>query len=355
MGGGVTRVQAELVPVSTAQRDAWDARAQPPVEQIAPDVWAIPVPIPAGTIPHTLCYALIGDGEVCLIDPGWEAPETLDALAAGLAVIGCAVTDVTTVIATHFHPDHLGAADALRQASGARVLYSRIEKDVLRQETSPAASDLDAYRTQLRGWGVPRERWDELLSSFDRPSLLAAADPDLALADGDALALAGHTLRVVATPGHTDGHICLVDDARRVLYTGDHVLPRIYPGIGIGVLPGADPLGDYFDSLDRLAPYDEFTVLPGHEFAFGGLGTRRAELLRHHLRRTTELAALIAEDEGCTIWEYARRLTWTAGWDGMTGFWLHSALRQTALHRDYAVSARSRDRLATYRAEQRTH
>ncbi|WP_313354736.1 MBL fold metallo-hydrolase [Microbacterium sp.] len=340
-----------LVPVSRAQLAAWDARVQPAVEQVAPDVWAIPVPIPAGTIPHTLSYALVADDGVHLIDPGWDAPESLDALASGLAVIDRTLDDVRTVIATHFHPDHLGAADALRRTVGARVVFSGVEDAVLQQETAPEAYDSAVYRAQLREWGVPADRWDELLASFDRPALVAPAGPDDAVADGDVLELSGHRLRVIATPGHTDGHICLVDDERRLLYSGDHVLPRIFPGVGIGVLPGADPLADYFDSLDLLAPYDEHTVLPGHEYGFRGLGARRAQLIGHHLRRTTELAALLEEDAGRTVWEYARRLTWTAGWEGMTGFWLHSALRQTELHRDYATNPRSRARIDAHRAE----
>lgn len=340
-----------LTPLSEAQRAAWDARTQPAPEEIAPDVWALPVPIPAGTIPHTLCYALVGDDGVHLIDPGWDATESLAALASGLKAIGRTTADVRSVIATHFHPDHLGAAHALRRAVGAQVIFSAVEDSVLRQETSPAASDPTAYREQLRNWGVPEVRWGDLLGSFDRAANTSADAPDVAVTDGSTLDLAGHRLHVIATPGHTEGHICLVDEQRQLVYTGDHVLPRIYPGIGIGALSGSDPLADYFDSLDLLAPYDEYAVLPGHEYAFRGLRVRRAQLVRHHLRRTTELAGLLGELPDLTIWEYASRLTWTAGWDGMTGFWLHSALRQTALHLDFATSPRSHARLAAHRAE----
>ncbi|MEJ1089831.1 MBL fold metallo-hydrolase [Microbacterium sp. Mu-80] len=348
-GGG------RLTPLSEAQLAAWDARIQPAPEQIAPDVWALPVPIPAGTIPHTLCYALIGGDGVHLIDPGWDAAESRAALESGLEAIGRTTADVRSVIATHFHPDHLGAAQALREEVGAQVVFSDVEDSVLQQETAPAASDLASYREQLRTWGVPKARWDELLGSFDRAAHTSTGTPDVAVVDGSVLVLGGHRLQVIATPGHTDGHICLVDDERRLVYTGDHVLPRIYPGIGIGALPGSDPLADYFDSLDRLSPYDEYAVLPGHEYAFHGLGARCAQLVKHHLRRTTELVGLLGENPDRTIWEYARRLTWTAGWEGMTGFWLHSALRQTALHLDYATSPRSRDRLAAHRAEPARH
>lgn len=335
-----------IEPLSKAQIAAWDRDVAPDPELVATDVWAIPVPIPAGTIPHTLCYALLDDTAVHLIDPGWGDEAAIAALHDGLAVAGRELSDVRTVIATHFHPDHLGAATALCRLTGARIVFSAIEHEILQNETSADAVDVDSYRLTLQEWGVPAEFWDDLIASFDRPSLVPPTAPDSAVGDGAVLRLGAHRLRVVATPGHTGGHICLVDEDRRLLYSGDHVLPRIYSGIGIGVLPGSDPLGDYFDSLDLLAAFDDFTVLPGHEYSFRGLRGRRSQLAEHHLRRTAEVATLVDELADAPVWEYARRLTWTAGWSGMHGFWLHSALRQTALHRAYARTAPARARLA---------
>ena len=212
------------------------------------------------------------------------------------------------------------------------------ERKVLAQETSTQHRDRDDYAQRLDAWGVPADRRAELAESFDRPSLVDDLVPDELLADGDVIDLPGHRLEVVATPGHTDGHMCLVDADRRVVYTGDHVLPGIYSGIGIGTLPGSDALGDYLASLDRLEPFDGFHALPGHEYRFDGIAPRRAAIAAHHLRRTAEVAALVPVLGDATVWEYARRLSWTAGWDGLEGFWLHSALRQTALHLEFVRS-----------------
>ena len=52
----------------------------------------------------------------------------------------------------------------------------------------------------------------------------------------------------------------------------------------------------------------------------------------HQLERAREVASVLDEP---TIWDIASRLTWTAGWDGLHGFQLLSALTQTAMHRDY--------------------
>jgi glyoxylase-like metal-dependent hydrolase (beta-lactamase superfamily II) len=326
-------------PASPSQRAAWVAGRVPVPEQVARRVWAIGTPIPAGTLPHTLTYLLLSDdGGVHVVDPGWEGDDGIRILDVALGDLGRGLADVRTVIATHFHPDHLGNAGRLRELTGARVVLSATERRVLAQETSTHHRDRNEYARRLAEWGVPPERRPELEESFDRPSLVADLVPDMLVADHEVVDLPGHHLEVVATPGHTDGHVCLVDAERRVMYTGDHVLPGIYSGIGIGTLPGSDALGDYLDSLDRLAPYDEFQALPGHEYRFDGIGTRRAAIAAHHLRRTAEVAALIPVLGDASVWEYARRLSWTAGWDGLDGFWLHSALRQTALHLDFVRS-----------------
>lgn len=336
-----------VVPISDSQRLAWQRGELPKVEDLGGGLWSIPLEIPAGTIPATLSYALIDDDGVHLIDPGWGSDRNVELLSEALAHAGRALTDIATVIATHHHPDHLGLAPTLRAMSGARVVMSARERRVLSEVASSTVRDPNVYRQSLAAWGVPAERWDELVDSFSRSAIGVGVSPDLEVVDGDVLKLAGRRLEVVATPGHTGGHICLVDREARQLFTGDHVLPRIYSGVGIGILPGDEPMGDLLASLERLAEFDDFLVLPGHEFRFTGLGARREAIRAHHQRRSDEVAAVVAELGDSTVWEYARRLTWTAGWEGLSSFWLHSALRQTQMHvelfRRHRQSRLSRD------------
>lgn len=337
---------SEVTPVDMQQVAAWRAgRLAEPV-QVAPDVWSVAIPIPQGTIPFTLCYLLCDGDAVHLVDPGWDHPESTAALERALQAIGRSLEAVRTVVATHYHPDHMGAANWLRRRTGATRIFSAVEAAVLTQEVAATRDDSLKYRETLDGWGVPAIRREALVQSFARSVDVQRAVADLSAVDGQQLVLGSHALTVLMTPGHTGGHICLVDEERGVLYTGDHVLPNIYPAIGIGTLPGADPFGDYFDALDRLGTYDSYTVLPGHEYCFTGLASRRTTIIAHHLRRTAEVGALMPELGDATVWEYASRLRWSKGWPEMTGLWLHSALLQTSLHRDYFVSGRADRRLA---------
>jgi len=334
-------IESPLTPLSDAQRSAWQQSRLAPREEVSPDVWALALPIAGGAMPYTLCYALLEPAGVHIIDPGWDSDENIEVLAAELAGLRRSLSDVRTVIATHSHPDHLGLAPRLRELSGAVVIVSARERDVLRQESGLGEEGRRDHDARLSEWGVPIERRAELEAFFRMPFALHGFEPDRAVEDGEIIGLPGHRLEAVLTPGHTSGHLCLVDHERKLLYSGDHVLPRIASGVGLGALPDTDPLDDYLSALERVGLWDEMQVLPGHEYRFRGLADRSRALAEHHLRRTREVAALVPELGDAPIWEYARRLTWTGGWSGISGFFLDSALRQTALHREFIRSGRA--------------
>ena len=247
------------------------------------------IPTPPGPHPAiTNCYAFrdAETGAVDLVDPGWDDDDAFAALEAGL---GGSVERVRTVVATHWHVDHLSLAARLRERSGARVLVGRA----------------DAGEA-----GIPI---------------------DGVLDDGQELVLGDAAARVVATPGHTPGSICL--DLGDALLTGDTVLPAINPGLGLSVEVAGNPIRDYLGALDRIArEFADRRALPGHGPAIDDLPVRCAELAAHHRSRTAQVAAVLAEHPHATPEEIAPHLTWTGGWASLHGVTRMSALRQTAWH-----------------------
>jgi glyoxylase-like metal-dependent hydrolase (beta-lactamase superfamily II) len=257
------------------------------------------IPNPAGPHPaSTNCHAFLDGDAVDLVDPGWDDDASFAALERELAGIGRSLGDVRTVVATHWHVDHLSLASRLRERSGARILLGR-------------GDEVDA--------GIPI---------------------DGILTDGDELALGDRTVTVVATPGHTPGSLCLaVDD---VLLTGDTVLPGINPGLGLGSAVEGNPIRSYLDALDRIErEFGGRRGMPGHGPEISDLAARCRELAAHHRDRTTAVAAVLAERPGATPEEIAPRLSWTGGWESLSGVTLWSALRQTAWHRELAEAATS--------------
>ncbi|WP_279553306.1 MBL fold metallo-hydrolase [Leifsonia sp. TF02-11] len=220
-----------------------------------------------------------------------------------------------------------GAPPRCAPEPGARVLLHERERAALgRIAAGVPAPDLDA-------WGVPENRRPELLAAAAVPTVPAAALDEVldgVLVDAQLLDVPGRRLRVVGTPGHTDGHLCLHDEEAGLLFTGDHILPSVNSGLGLGGPVDTNPIAVYLASLDRTAALDRGTLLalPGHENPFTGVRERCAALAAHHRRRTDDVAA----SSGATVWEVASGLTWTGGWDALAGFTLLSALRQTAQH-----------------------
>ncbi|MBT2500932.1 MBL fold metallo-hydrolase [Curtobacterium sp. ISL-83] len=323
-------------PISAVQAAARRDGVLPPAELVRPGVWTVSVPFRAGFPDATLVYVIEGsDGSLTLIDPGWSDDDALPALREGLREIGRSLDQVTLVAVTHLHVDHLAAAAAVRRATGARVAMHRLEVDALRRE----AEDGRANDADIATWGIPESLRAGVVDAWGSGRRMGdgqTEEPyaDLLLDDGDVLPIAGRTLTTLWTPGHTAGHVCFVDAADGLLFTGDHVLPRINPGIGLGGRTATNPLGDYLASLARLDEYGTYEVCPGHEYRFRDVVTRARTLARHREERSRHVARALDELDAPTLFEVASRVPFSGGIASMSGFLLASALTQTAFHAD---------------------
>jgi glyoxylase-like metal-dependent hydrolase (beta-lactamase superfamily II) len=322
------RLTNDYAPTSVAQHGSALARTTPEIEQVRDGVWAIPLPLPhAGVVESTLCYTLTDStGGVHLIDPGWGTDDNRDRLEAGLSVTGFGLDDVRSITSTHLHPDHLGLGMLLRAEFGIPVALHRAEQAALARPMYP-----DPPAT-LDGWGVPPEHLDELATVAPRAKP-AGIEVDVTLDDGDRLGIPGRDVRVIHTPGHTAGSICLYDATDELFFSGDHVLPIINPGLGLGGFSDDDdPIGAALDSYARVEAFDDAEVCPGHGYRFRGLAVRSRQIADRHRRRSAEIAALAAAEPGATVWTIASRVEWTDGWPNLRGFLRLSALAQTEMH-----------------------
>jgi glyoxylase-like metal-dependent hydrolase (beta-lactamase superfamily II) len=115
------------------------------------------------------------------------------------------------------------------------------------------------------------------------------------------------------------------------MLSGDHVLPRITPNIPFHPQAGADPLGDFLRSLERIAGYDASEVLPAHEHRFVGLSARVGALVAHHEQRFAEVLSAI-EAGVDTAWGIAERMRWSRSWDRIEGFMRRAAVGEAMAH-----------------------
>ncbi|MDT9698510.1 MBL fold metallo-hydrolase [Streptomyces sp. P17] len=290
-------------------------------------VRSIEVPIPDNPLGHTLVYVVDTDRGPVLVDTGWDDPGSWDTLTAGLAACGTAVAEVHGVVVTHHHPDHHGLSGKVREASGAWIAMHEADTAIVRRTRSAEPERWFTYMAaKLTAAGAPEEHVAPLRGARRRtlPGLSPAL-PDREIVPGELLDLPGRRLRAIWTPGHTPGHVCLhLEEAHPAqlpghgrLFSGDHVLPEITPHIGLYEDPDdttvTDPLGDYLDSLERVARLSPAEILPAHQHAFTDAAGRVRALLVHHETRLTDLLSLLREP--LTAWQLAERMEWNRPWD----------------------------------------
>jgi glyoxylase-like metal-dependent hydrolase (beta-lactamase superfamily II) len=313
------------------QWQAWRERVLPPVEKVSDGLWSIPVPIPLNPLRYVLVYALECRDGLVLIDAGWDDDASWLALTDGIGSIGYGIRDVQAVLVTHHHPDHLGLAHRVREASGAWIALHRLDAELVRSIGSPAERDSGLLRHLVRH-GVPADEARHTTSLLSAGSWPEPALPDVLLEDGEAVRLPGLDVKVIWTPGHSPGHSCFYQPDRRLLFSGDHVLPRITPQIAVYSQTAGNPLGDFLRSLQHLEQFEVDEVLPAHEYRFAGLPERLVQLARHHTERLAGISAAVGDTPGRTARELSSALAWSRSWESFDVTSRTFALAETVAH-----------------------
>jgi glyoxylase-like metal-dependent hydrolase (beta-lactamase superfamily II) len=331
--------------------------ARDEVDEVAPGIARIQLPIMIPGLGHVNCYVLEDDRGVTLVDPGMPDPMTNQVLVERLRSIGVPAGRVHTVLVTHSHPDHFGGAGRLRVEHGADVVAhrqfrtpfdARPDDDLAELEAATdgitdeaAPDDLAPGRNErlasvLFGDGplpdVPPEptpwgeegfrpgpgeleamrAWDDL----SKQGLLQLT-PTIRVDDLEVIRLGGREWQVIHTPGHTGDHICLLDPADGTFLSGDHVLPTITPHIS-GMTASEDSLAEFVAALQRVAALPGVTtVLPAHGLPFHDLGARVDDIIGHHVERLAQIERLAQELGDATVRQYSCRLFQERSWGPM--------------------------------------
>jgi glyoxylase-like metal-dependent hydrolase (beta-lactamase superfamily II) len=283
------------------------------VYRCAPGVHRIPLPLPNDGLRAVNVYAVTDGDGVTLVDAGWALAEARELLAKALAALDVGFPDVRQFLVTHVHRDHYTQAVVLRREFGMRVSLGRGEQSGLEIIHSGRSEGTE------NGRRLERAGAQELLSRLEgmRPPATDLEQwdlPDAWIDDGDEIVVgegeAARRLRAVATPGHTRGHVVFADEAADLLFSGDHVLPRITPSLALEPDPPASPLAQFLASLELMRSRPDAAMLPAHGPVGMRVHERVDQLIAHHGVRLD--ASLAAVREGrATAFEVAGALPWT--------------------------------------------
>ncbi|MFA7429056.1 MAG: MBL fold metallo-hydrolase [Rhodospirillaceae bacterium] len=260
--------------------------------EVAPGVSWLRMPLPFALDHINLWVLEDGDG-VTLVDTG-VANDATKALWDTLLAGPLAERTVKRVIATHFHPDHMGLAgwlcphlDAPLWATLAEWTYGAM---LALDHSTEFVDNQVAFYASAGGdadlLAVVRERGNPYASR-----VVSIPPAVRRLVDGERFMVGGHEWQVVVGRGHSPEHAALWCPALDVLISGDQVLPRISPNVSVWPQePDADPLSLFIDSLGALKAQvpDSVLVLPSHGRPFRGLHARIDDLLAHHDARLAD-------------------------------------------------------------------
>jgi glyoxylase-like metal-dependent hydrolase (beta-lactamase superfamily II) len=236
-------------------------------EEIAPGIHRLATDYPHVCGLPLWLHVIDAGSELVLLDSGIAStPES--STAPELADLGLGLSDLTLVVNSHAHPDHMGGNAVLRKHSGARFAAPALEAGWL--------EDNERLLTEL--WGSDPDALD--LSESERTELLEMLDErvriDVLLRDGDRLP-GERPLQVITTSGHSPGHIAVLDETSRTLFTFDDVQGRGRPFLDseLWLAPLYTDVTRYTNGLRRLLELDFDALVPSHGDAMDATAGRK--------------------------------------------------------------------------------
>lgn len=305
--------------------------------EITPGIHWLKMPIETAadsSLTHVNVYLIQGTDGYLLVDAGWNTDSTFKTLEKEMAEIGSDIKDISQILVTHIHPDHYGMAGRVKEISGASIAMHEIEKGVINTRYVSMDELLEQTLQALTANGTP---YDDMINMRDATvgleHFIVPRYPDILLHGGETISTGCYTFQAIWTPGHSAGHVCLYEPEKKIMLSGDHILPTITPNISVHPQQPGNPLGEYLKSLKELRELEVELVLPGHDEPFNHFRERVDEIINHHGERNREILTTI-ENGPKTAYEIARDVTWgiTGSWKDLPYFHQRMAIFETLSH-----------------------
>lgn len=260
--------------------------------EVAPGVRWLRMPLPFALNHINLWLLKDGDGWA-IVDTGFAldvVKECWEKILGHLKTEDPAGGNITRIIVTHFHPDHLGLAHWLQEKTNTPIYMTQGEyltAHAVWNEVGGLGSQ--PMVQHFRQHGLDEKRCAALAARGNayRHGVPSLPNHYRRLFEHDVLTIGKQRWQVRLGFGHSPEHAALYCASLGVLISGDMILPRISTNISVfAVTPNANSLADYLSSLDRYGELPANTlVLPSHGLPFYGMHDRIKAQHEHHAER----------------------------------------------------------------------
>jgi glyoxylase-like metal-dependent hydrolase (beta-lactamase superfamily II) len=254
----------------------------------------VPIPYP---VKWVNCY-YIEDSIPTLIDTGLNLPECFDSLLEGIKKAGGDIAGLARVVVTHGHSDHSGLTGKIQEISGATIFVHAWDQAKLSNGNEYVTARTKALNNHLSRAGVPADLAGEVVEKISgRFSSLVPPVACERLFGGEIFGFDDFELRVIHTPGHSPGSVCLFIEEEELLFSGDTILEEVI----------ADPMSDikslieHHASLNSVSNLQIQKVFPGHGRVFSGHQRRIRRILDRQEKRSKRILGILDQMEDLEI------------------------------------------------------
>jgi glyoxylase-like metal-dependent hydrolase (beta-lactamase superfamily II) len=243
------------------------------IENVLPGLYKIELPLPKNPLKSINSYVIKGKDRNLIIDTGMNRPECKDVLFPALKELGIDLAK-TDIFITHLHADHFGLVGDLATDTSTCYL-GHLDTTIVKNR-----GHWEEFFKFFSENGFPEAILKESLSRHPGVLYSSSRMPEItAVNDGQKIIAGDFELTCIETPGHSPGHMCLYDENKKILFSGDHILFDITPNISCWPEMD-DALRSYLSSLDKVAGLDVSRVFPAHRTSLHSLRARIEELMK---------------------------------------------------------------------------
>ena len=219
------------------------------------------------------CYVYQNGEDYTLIDAGIKNEEFEQFFYQKLKDYNIEINQITRIILTHFHNDHIGVVNQITNVYPTPVYASHIAIPRLKCEDDYLQQKLTFYYALYEQYGVPEfahERMAKMENTLHNKEHVMIYPQVIKLGDGQEIG----GLQVIAAPGHSPDSICLFDEEAGWLFAGDFLVAN---GMTSALIDHdhsgniTNPFSQYIDSIEKMNAYNVLTVFAGHKEIYENL------------------------------------------------------------------------------------